>query len=221
MSVSPGQPGEIGAGLNVRTDPAAARADDLRQLTANLSVGARLTASATAFVFMSFLFAFLYLRTVDSNGLWRPKHVSPVQSWGIAVLVLTVLSAVALDLARRSIVAGLSPRWRTLSLLALALGTLVVVAQGLEYATITFKTADGGWAAVFWGWTVVQLAFWLGALYWLETLVAQTLRRPPAAPRLGTAGNELLRPSADACAVFLYTLAIVAVIAYVLLYLVK
>ena len=32
---------------------------------------------------------------------------------------------------------------------------LVVVAQGLEYATITFRTDQGGWASVFWGWTVV------------------------------------------------------------------
>jgi heme/copper-type cytochrome/quinol oxidase subunit 3 len=221
MSTSPGSPGEIGAGLNVVTDPAGARADDIRQVANNVGVGARLFSSGAAFLFMSFLFAFLYLRSVNSNGLWRPKHVTPVQSWGIAVLVLTIASAVVFDLARREITGAGTGRWRALSIVALALSVLVVVAQGLEYATITFRTADGGWASVFWGWTLVQLAFWLGAVYWIETLVAQTVRQPPAAARLGTGGEELLGPSASGAVVFLYTLVIVEVVAYVLLYLVK
>jgi heme/copper-type cytochrome/quinol oxidase subunit 3 len=221
MSTSPGTPGEIGAGLNVVTDPAGARADDVRQVSGNITIGARLLSSGTAFVFMSFLFAFLYLRAVNSNGLWRPKHVVPVQGWGIAVIVLLIASAAAFDLARRRLVSGTEGRWRQFALLALVLGILVVVAQGLEYATISFRTPDGGWASVFWGWTVTQLAFWLGALYWMETLVAQSLRKPPAAARLGEAGNEFLRPSADGAVVFLYTMSIAALIAYVLLYLVK
>jgi heme/copper-type cytochrome/quinol oxidase subunit 3 len=139
----------------------------------------------------------------------------------VAVLVLVLASAVVFDLARRSVVGGQEARWRQGGLLAVALGVLVVVAQGLEYATITFRTASGGWASVFWGWTLVQLLFWLGAVYWMETLVAQSLRQPPAAPREGTAGSELLRPAADSCVVYLYTLAIIEVIAYILLYLVK
>ena len=83
-------------------------------------------------------------------------------------------------MARRAVVGGAEPRWRSASITALALSVLVVVAQGLEYATITFKTDQGGWAAVFWGWSLVQLLFWLGGVYWIETLVAQTLRRPAA-----------------------------------------
>jgi heme/copper-type cytochrome/quinol oxidase subunit 3 len=221
MSSSGPEPQELTAGLSVHADPGAARADDVRQLTGNLMIGSRLVASGTAFVFMSFLFAFFYLRAVNSNGLWRPKSVTPVQSWGIAVLVLTILSTVAFDLARREVVGGTEPRWRSGSMAALALSVLVVVAQGLEYATITFKTDQGGWAAVFWGWTLVQLLFWLGGVYWIETMVAQTLRRPAASAREGTGGTELLRPSADSCSVYLYTMVAVAIIAYVLLYLVK
>jgi heme/copper-type cytochrome/quinol oxidase subunit 3 len=221
MSSSGPEPQELTAGLSVHADPGAARADDVRQLTGNLAIGSRLFASGTAFVFVSFLFAFFYLRAVNSNGLWRPKSVTPVQSWGIAVLVLTILSTVAFDLARREVVGGTEPRWRSGSMVALGLGVLVVVAQGLEYATITFKTDQGGWAAVFWGWTLAQLLFWLGGVYWIETMVAQTLRRPAASAQEGTGGTELLRPSADSCIVYLYTMATVAVIAYVLLYLVK
>jgi heme/copper-type cytochrome/quinol oxidase subunit 3 len=132
-----------------------------------------------------------------------------------------VLSAAVFDVARREVVTGTEPRWRSGSITALALGILVIAAQGLEYATITFKTDQGGWASVFWGWTVVQLLFWLGALYWMETLVAQSLRQPAASASLGTAGSELLHPSAAACQVFLYTMSGIALISYVLLYLVK
>jgi heme/copper-type cytochrome/quinol oxidase subunit 3 len=221
MSTSGPEGQELTAGLSVYADPGAARADDVRQLSGNLMIGSRLVASGTAFVFMSFLFAFFYLRAVNSNGLWRPKGVGPVQAWGVAVLVLTILTAVAFDVARREIVGGNEPRWRSGGIAALACGVLVVVAQGIEYATITFKTDQGGWAAVFWGWTLVQLLFWLGGIYWIETMVAQTLRRPAALAREGTGGTELLRPSADSCIVYLYTMAAVAVVAYVLLYLVK
>jgi heme/copper-type cytochrome/quinol oxidase subunit 3 len=205
----------------VLADPSAARADDLRQLTGNVTVGARLLASAAAFVFISFLFAFLYLKTVDSNGLWRPRRVAPVQSWGIGVVVLTILSATGFDLARRTVAGGGETLWRRLSPAALVIGVLAVAAQVLEWATISFKTDDGGWAAVFWGWTLMMLIFWLAGLYWMETLVAQSLRPKPAAPRSGTIGSEMLRPSADGCALFLYTLVAVEVVAWVLLYLIK
>ncbi len=91
----------------------------------------------------------------------------------------------------------------------------------VEYTALDFKTASGGYASVFWGWTLLFLVFWLGAVYWMETLVAQSLRRPPASPREGTAGPELLRPSANSCVVYLYTLAAIALLVYILLYLVK
>ena len=220
MSSSSPEP-ELTAGLSIHADPGAARADDVRQLTGNLTIGVRLLCSATAFLFISFLFAFFYLRAVNSNGLWRPKGVEPVQSWGIAVVVLMILAAVVFDVARRTVVAGTEPRWRSASVTALVLALLVVVAQGLEWSAISFKTWQGGWAAVFWGWTAVQLLFWLGAVYWVETLVAQTLRRPPASPREGTAGSEVLRPSADSAIVYLYSMAFMGIIAYVLVYLVK
>jgi hypothetical protein len=79
----------------------------------------------------------------------------------------------------------------------------------------------GGYSSVFYGWIAMFLLFWLGAVYWLETLLATGLRglRPPDHP--GADPVALLRPSADACAVYLYTAAGVDLVAYVLLYLVK
>lgn len=221
MSSSSIEPGDFSAGLSVVSDPGAARADDIRQLTGNISIGVRLICSGIGFLFMGFVFGFLYLRSVNSNGLWHPAHERPVQSWGIAVLLFTLLAAVIFDGARRQVVSGTESRWRSGSLAALALSVLVIVAQGMEYATIGFKTDGGGWAAVFWGWSLVQLLFWLGAVYWIETLVAQSLRRLPAAAREGTAGSELLGPSAASCQIYLYTMSAVALVAYILVYVVQ
>ena len=86
--------------------------EDVRAVTANLSVGARLLASAVAFVFVSFVFAFFYLRAVNSNDLLRPAHVNPLPGFGIAVLVCVLAAAVIFDLARRSLVGGTEPGWR-------------------------------------------------------------------------------------------------------------
>ena len=48
---------------DVPTDPPPGRA---------LFVGARLFVAADAFFFLGFLFAYLYLRALNSNGLWHP-----------------------------------------------------------------------------------------------------------------------------------------------------
>jgi heme/copper-type cytochrome/quinol oxidase subunit 3 len=207
--------------MSVHADPGGARAQDVRTLSANLGIGARLLASATAFVFVAFVFAFFYLRAVNSHGDWRLAHVKPLQGYGIAILVCTIAAAVIFDLARRTLNSGVEGSWRIGSGVVLALGIAVVALQVLEYTAIHFKTASGGYASVFWGFTLVFLLFWLGAVYWVETLFAQSVRRPPASPRQGTAGTELLRPSANAAVVYIYSLVVVQLIAYVLLYLVK
>jgi heme/copper-type cytochrome/quinol oxidase subunit 3 len=207
--------------VSVQADPGGARAQDVRALAANIGVGARLLASGVAFVFISFLFAFFYLRAVNSNGLWRPSHVKPLPGYGIAVLICTLAAALLFDVARRGVLSGTESRWRVGSLAALALGLAAVVVQLIDYHAIHFHTAGGGYASVFWGWTLLFLVFWLGAMYWVETLVAQSLRRPAAAARQGTAGSELLAPSAAGCVVYLYTLAGIELVAFVLLYLVK
>jgi heme/copper-type cytochrome/quinol oxidase subunit 3 len=207
--------------VSVHADPGGARAEDVRALSANLGVGARLLASAMAFVFVAFVFAFFYLRAVNSHGDWRPAHVQPLQGYGIAILLCTVAAAVIFDLARRTLNSGVERSWRIGSGAVVALGIAVVALQVLEYTAIHFKTASGGYASVFWGFTLVFALFWLGAVYWVETLFAQSVRRPPASPRQGTAGTELLRPSADAGVVYIYSLAVVQLIAYILLYIIK
>jgi hypothetical protein len=205
--------------MSASAAPVVPEPEDPRLVAANLVVGARLFASAMAFVFMSFVFAFFYLKAVNSNGMWRPPHVTPPQGYGIAILVCVLAAAAAFELARRGLASGTG----STPMLALALGlsVAVVVLQLIEYlAGVHFGADGGGYASVFYGWTAMFLAFWLGAVYSVETLLATSMRSAREAQAAGAAA-EALRPSADATMVYLYSCAGIAVVTWVLLYLIK
>jgi heme/copper-type cytochrome/quinol oxidase subunit 3 len=191
-------------------------------LSANLNVGVRLLASAVAFVFVAFLFAFFYLRALNSNGDFRPPHTNPSAGYGIAILLCVLGATAILPFARRRLATDSQAGWRAGLSLALALGTVAVVIQVLQYTNYGFAPDSGGYASVFVGWTALFLFFWLGALYWIETLLAQSLRRDPEPHESElTSPLEVAGPSADACIVYLYLMAAIELVAYVLLYLVK
>lgn len=198
-----------------------ADAEDPAVLGANLAVGARLLASAVVFLFMAFVFAFFYLRALNTNHDFHPAHTNPPSGFGVAILACVLGSTLAFELARRSLRDGRSSAWRLGGLVAFVLGLAAVVVQVIEYYSLHFGASDGGLASVFLGFTAVFGVFWLGAVYWMETLWAQSLRAPASASSQVAAPSRTLRPSADACAVYLYVMVLVELFAFVLLYLVK
>lgn len=150
-------------------------------LQRNLNSGAHLLASATAFFFLAFLFAYFYLRSLNNAGLWHPKHVDAPQALGAIVMALTVLSALAVRLAvpdARAVATDPRARttWRTKCLAGLVLGVVALVLQVFAWTSSNFGPADGGYASVYFGWTAFSFLFVLGTLYWLETLVATGYR---------------------------------------------
>jgi heme/copper-type cytochrome/quinol oxidase subunit 3 len=195
--------------------------EDPAGLGANLAVGARLLASAVVFLFMAYVFAFFYLRALNTNHDFHPAHTNPPSGWGVAILVCVVGATAVFELARRALEDGRGSPWRIGSLVAFVLGLAAVILQIVEYFNLPFGASDGGLASVFLGFTVVFGFFWLGAVYWVETLWAQSLRQPAGAHGEFVEPSRLLRPSADACALYLWVLVLVELFAFVLLYLVK
>jgi hypothetical protein len=57
-----------------------------------------LLAGATAFFFVSFLFAYFYLRALNNGGMWKPTGVDASVGWGTAVVACYVLSALLVRL---------------------------------------------------------------------------------------------------------------------------
>ncbi len=64
----------------------------------NLASAAHLLASATAFFFLAFVFAYFYLRSLNNAGMWKPKHVDTSITWGTIVTACIVASAIAVRL---------------------------------------------------------------------------------------------------------------------------
>jgi hypothetical protein len=176
------------------------------------SLGSILLTAGTAFFFIAFLFAFLYLRALNSNGLWgagKPHHhVHASLGLGIAIL-LCVLAGVAA--ARAAVM--LPALWRPAAVAALLLGLAAVALQCWQWTHLGFGPGDGGYASVYLGWTGFFTIFVFGAMYWLETIVT-------AAVRMRAAAAEVT-PQLASFGIFWTVLGLVEIAAFVLLFGVK
>jgi len=166
----------------------------------NLRLASRLWASATVFFFFAFLFAFFYLRSLNQQRLWRPKHVDPSTVLGTLGAVAIVLAAALLVHAARSHRAGRIGMWRIEGAAALAAIVAAVVLQIVEWSTLGFGPTDGGYASVYVGWTAFEVFFFVGLFYWVETTLATSLRYRNDVPRrfvVGEAAGDPHRSSPD------------------------
>ena len=180
-------------------------------LARNLWVGSRIWAAGEAFFFVAFLFAFFYLRALNSNGIWRGwphHHPHPSLAFGVAILVCVVASAALLRAMLR--LPGVA--WRPFAAAALALGLAAVALQCAQFSSLGFGPTDGGYGSVFVGWTGLFALTALGTMLWLETVVAQAFR--------SSADVVHTRASMEAISFAWGVLALVQVAAFVLLYLV-
>jgi hypothetical protein len=92
----------------------------------------------------------------------------------------------------------------------------------LQLTEAKFGVTGGGYASVYYGWGSLSLAVWVAAVYWVETLFVGTIRAIPLETAdVSAEPLDLFRPSAAAATVFLYAVAGIAIVTYVLLYLVK
>lgn len=202
----------------------------------NLNSAAHLFASATAFFFLAFIFAYFYLRSLNNAHLWKPKHVNPSLTLGTLVMALTVVSALLVRLGLLDHRAGRRSQWRLKGVAALVVGLIAVVLQFVEWTSASFGPADGGYASVFIGWTAFNVLFVLGTLLWLENLLATAYRYrkiPSGAPAPGEASGDpgrpghdiadplsLVRPGLESLSFYWAFLAGMGVLAWIVLYLV-
>ena len=186
-----------------------------------LWVGARMLAGAASFFFLSFVFAYFYLRSLDVGKRWKIGHVSPPIGWGVAIIVVLLVSAVLLWLATRR------PRISLpLGAVALALAIVSVALQCIEYTTLKFGPASGAYASVYVGWTSLYAVLTLACAYWIETQIASIWRRGregaawAALEGVPVAEGQLMAAGLEACSFFWSYYVFVGLSAFVILYLV-
>jgi heme/copper-type cytochrome/quinol oxidase subunit 3 len=186
----------------------------------NLRIATRLWSSATAFCFFAFLFAYFYLRSLNQQQLWHPKHVDPSVALGTLAAAAVAVAAVLLLHAARAALAGRLETWRLDVAVALVLVGAAIGFQIAGWSSQDFGPTDGGFASVYIGWTSFEVLFLAGLFYWVETTLAASFRRPPA-----TTTPDIDRPATlvpaqlEAVSFFAAVLAAIVVVSWIVLYL--
>jgi heme/copper-type cytochrome/quinol oxidase subunit 3 len=202
----------------------------------NLVSASYLMAGATAFFFISFVFAYFYLRSVNNGDMWKPSGVDPSVAWGTAVVACYVASALIVRLGLNDHRALRRDRWRLKGIAALLVGVAGLVLQVIAWTHEGFGPADGGFASVYFGWTAFLFLFVLGTLLWLEMTLATSLRYrkiETGAPPPGHASGDphrtahdirdplsLVRAELVGLSFFWTFLAAIAVVSWIILYLI-
>jgi hypothetical protein len=188
--------------------------------------GVRLAVGALSFLFGSFIFAFFYLKSLNSHHLFYTPASHP-QSWfGTTILILVLVSAAVQTLALQRIKAGVKSVWLAGAVLALGLGLAAIALQIWQLASLPFWPGASGFASVFVGFQPVFIAVAFCVMVWLEILVMRCRAIPEISfveqpPTYAEAfAVQRFQASLSAFTVTWNYMAIVALVAWILFYLV-
>jgi len=141
--------------------------------------GSRLAIGGLAFLFGAFLFAYFYLRSLNSSGRWQGYGFIHPSLWmGTTIMLLAELSAGVHYFGLQRIKAGHKSTWQIDGLVALGLGLAAVAMQVYQLVDLPFKPGSSGFASVFTGFYPVFLMTQLCVLIWLEILLARSRSIP-------------------------------------------
>jgi hypothetical protein len=116
--------------------------------------GVRLAVGALSFAFGCFVFAYFYLRSLNSHGMWHPAGVKGPQPWaGAVIMALVVVSALVQYVGLTRIKASKKGAWQASAVLALVLGLAADRTAGVAAAepALRSRPASSGFASVFVG----------------------------------------------------------------------
>jgi hypothetical protein len=187
--------------------------------------GTRLAIGGMTFGFGSFIFAFFYLKSLNSHHRW---YIPPgPKAWeGVLIMLLIVVSAAVQTLVLQRIKAGHKGIWVQGATAALVLGFASVAFMVYELMTLPFQPGNGGLASVFVGWTPVFLIVVLWVMIWLETLIMRARAIPEISfveqpPTYAEAfAVQRFQAALSSFTVVWNYLAVMAVLAWILFYLV-
>jgi hypothetical protein len=142
-------------------------------------VGARLAIGGLTFLFGAFVFAFFYLRSLNSHGMWYPVGFTGPRQWsGALIMAFAVASALLQALVLQLLKAGHKAVWIAGAAVALALGLGAVGVQLWQLMKEPFFPASSGFASVFSGATPVLVLVMFCMMVWLEMLIVAASRIP-------------------------------------------
>ncbi len=176
----------------------------------------------------AFIFAFFYLRSLNSHNEWNPASFPGLKQWAGAVIMgLIVVSAAVQTAGLSRIKAGKRGDWLAAATVALALGVVAAAIQIWELTALSFQPGYSGLASVFVGASPVLATLVLGSMIWLEILLMRGrqipeisfVEQPPTFTE--AAAVQRFQASLSGFTLFWNFMAIAAVVFWVLLYLVQ
>ena len=209
-------------------DPAAEEAVFYHEAALNASwTGVRLAVGGLSMGFGSFIFAFFYLKSLNSHGLWYPAGFhGPQPGLGALVMGLIVVSAAVQTIVLQRIKAGHRAAWQRGAVVALVLGLAAVGVQIGQLLNLPFFPGAAGFASVFTGFWPVYIVIAVAALTWLEILIMRCRAIPEISlveqpPTFAEAfAVQRFQAALSAFTILWNYLAAVAILAWVLFYLV-
>jgi heme/copper-type cytochrome/quinol oxidase subunit 3 len=140
-----------------------------------LWTGTRLAIGGLSFLFGAFVFAYFYLRSLNSSGRWQGSgYHPPSMLWGTVIMFLVLVSAGVQYIGLQRIKAGNKRPWQIAALIALFMGLAAVGLQIAELLYLPFWPGSSGFSSVFVGFYPVFLTILLGVMVWLESLLARS-----------------------------------------------
>lgn len=135
----------------------------------------RLAIGGLSFFLGSFVFAYFYLRSVNSGGRWHGSgYHPPSMVLGTVIMLLVLASAGVHYVGLQQIKAGSKLPWQIYGLVAAVLGLAAITLQIIELLFLPFWPGSSGYSSVFTGFYSVFTVVLLGWLIWLETMLARS-----------------------------------------------
>jgi len=187
--------------------------------------GTRLALGGLSFGFGAFIFAFFYLRSLNSHGLWYAPPAPKI--WlGSLIMGLIVVSALLQTLVLQRIKAGHKGIWIQGAVVALVLGLAAISLQIYQLCSLSFWPGSSGFASVFVGFNPVFIAVSFCVLVWLEMLIMRCrgipeisfVEQPPTYAEAFAV--QRFQAALSGFTVTWNYMAVVAIVAWILFYLV-
>jgi hypothetical protein len=144
---------------------------------------------------------------------------------GAAVFAITVAAGALMLLGNRRLRQGFRVDWQVAGWSVVLAGLTVVSLQIFELTRLSFYPGSSGYASCFIAWAVMNVALVLGSTYWIETLLARSIRLHRALADEGARGaalpaERLFRANADGCTLFWEFVSLVALLFWLFFYVV-
>jgi len=135
----------------------------------------RMLVPVVATLYGGIYFAYFYLRSLNSYGLWDPHRVTASRLIGSSIMILIVVAAVTQFFANRRLRRGYSTDFLVGSIFAALLLFLAGVGQIWELTRLPFLPGQFAYAGVFVAFGPVNAIVILLMVYWLVTLIMRAV----------------------------------------------